>query len=165
MKRYLTGGGLLIGLVLILSGCFGQATYRVVPPAAGNVTIQTLLKNWQDYDVYYAGLDTGTPSAVLFHPKNDNRVVTVDRWSKVESQELLKNLIESIQRQVALSPFYPRLFEIRGPDSHLYGFMFTAWTTVSTKMIDDRTMYVFDIPLSPDLAVGGGPGAVGNKVP
>jgi hypothetical protein len=77
------------------------------------------MQNWQDYTVYYAGLDVGNPSVVLFDPKNDDRVITVDRWSKVESRELLTAPIDSIQRQVNLAPYYPRLFEIRGPDGHL----------------------------------------------
>jgi hypothetical protein len=115
-----------------------------------SITIQTLLGNSQDYDVYYAGLGPDHPSAVLFHPNNDARVVKVDRWSKVDSGELLAKLIDSIQRQIG-SSYYPKLFEIRGPDGHLYAFMFTAWTTVSTKMIDDHTMFFFDIPLPPYL--------------
>jgi hypothetical protein len=163
MKKYLTGAILFVVCVVILSGCVGQATYRVVPP--GNITIETLMQNWQDYDVYYAGLGPDHPSAVMFHPKNDDRVVTFDRWSKVDSRKLLGDIIDSIQRQVGLTPYYPRLFEIRGPDGHLYAFMFTAWTTVSTRLIDDRTMFVFDIPLPPYLAVNGGNSAVGTKAP
>ncbi len=144
---------MLVGFVVILSGCSGQGTYRVVPAVSGNVTIQTLMENWQDFNVYYAGLGSNHPSAVMFDPKNDDRVITVDRWSKVESRELLADLIGSIQRQTG--SYYPRLFEIRGPDGHLYGFIFTAWDVVSTRMIDDHTMFVFDIPLPPYLAVNG----------
>jgi hypothetical protein len=149
---------LLFGFAIMLSGCLGQGTYRVVPDRGTNVTIQTLMKNWQDYTVYYTGLDAPNPSAVLFEPKNGDRVIKVDRWSKVENRKLLADLIDSIQRQVGLSAYYPRLFEIRCPDGHLYGFMFTAWDVVSTRMVDDHTMFVFDIPLSPYLAVGGGTG-------
>jgi hypothetical protein len=123
----------------------------VVLAVSRSITIQTLLKNWQDYDIYYAGLGPDHPSAVVFHPKNDDRGVKVDRWSKVENGELLTRLIDGIQRQVGLTPYYPRLFEVRGPDDQLYAFIFTAWTTVSTKMIDDRTMFFFDIPLPPYL--------------
>jgi hypothetical protein len=165
MKKYVTGAILLTGFVLIFSGCLGQGTYRVVPAVSGNVTIQTLMENWQDYNVYYAGLEVNNPSAVMFDPKNDDRVIAVDRWSKVESRELLTGLIDSIQRQVNLTPYYPRLFEIRSPDGHLYGFIFTAWDVVLTKMIDDRTMFVFDIPLPPYLAVDGGNDVFGTRAP
>jgi hypothetical protein len=163
MKKYLTGAVLLVGFVVMLSGCAGQGTYRVVPAVSGNVTIQTLLKNWQDYDVYFAGLDVGNPSAVMFHPKNADRVVKVDRWYKVESQKLLADLIDSIQRQTGF--YYPKLLEIRGPQGHLYAFMFTAWDVVLTKMIGDHTMFFFDIPLPPDLAIGAGHGEKGARTP
>jgi hypothetical protein len=165
MKKYLTGAILLVGFVLILSGCLGQGIYKVVPAVGGSVTIQDLMKNWQDYNVYYAGLDVGNPSAVMFDRKDDDRVIAVDRWSKVESRELLTDLIDPIQRQVQLASYYPRLFEIQGPDGHLYGFIFTAWGVVSTKMIDDRTVFVFDIPLPPYLAVNGGNDSVGMREP
>jgi hypothetical protein len=155
MKKHPIKAILLVGLAVILSGCLGQGTYRVVPPVSGNVTIQTLMENWQDYIVYYAGLGPNHPSAVMFDRKDDDRVIAVDRWTRVESRELLGDLIDSIRRQIG-SSYYPKLFEIRGPDGHVYGFMFTAWGGVSTKMIDDRTMFVFDIPLPPYLAVDGG---------
>jgi hypothetical protein len=163
MKKYLTGALLLMGFLVLFSGCSGQGVYRVLPPVSGNVTIQTLLEHWQDYDVYFAGLDVGVPSAVMFHPKNDDRLITVDRWSKVESRKLLADLIDSIQRQTGF--YYPKLLEIRGPDGHLYGFIFTAWDVVLTKMIGDRNMFVFDIPLPPDLAIGAGHGDHGPRTP
>jgi hypothetical protein len=165
MKKNLGGAILLVGFVAMLSGCLGEGTYRVVPAVGGSVTIQTLMKNWQDYTVYYAGLEVRNPSAVLFEPKNNDRVIKVDRWSKVESRELLTDLIDSIQRQVELAAYYPKLFEIRGPQGHLFGYIFTAWGVVSTKMIDDHTMFVFDIPVPPYLAVSGGDGAVSNMIP
>jgi hypothetical protein len=163
MKKYLTGAVLLVGFVVMLSGCAGQGTYRVVPAVSGNVTIQALLENWQDYDVYFAGLDVGTPAAVMFHPKKDDRMITVDRWSKVESQKLLADLIDSIQRQTSFG--YPKLLEIRGPHGHLYAFMFTEWDVVLTKMIGDHNMFFFDIPLPPDLAIGAGHGEQGARTP
>jgi hypothetical protein len=161
MKKYLTGAVLLAGFVVLFSGCSWQGTYTVVPPVSGNVTIQTLLENWQDYNVYFAGLGVGNPSAVMFDPKNDDRVITVDRWSKVESRKVLADLIDSIQRQTGF--YYPKLLEIRGPHGHLYGFIFTAWDVVLTKMIGDRNIFIFNIPLPPDLAIGAGHGDLGIR--
>jgi hypothetical protein len=163
MGKHLTGALLLAGFVGLLSGCLGQGMYRVMPYGAG-VNISTLEKNWQDYDVYFAGLDVGNPSAVMFHPKNDDRLITVDRWSKVESRELLEELIGSIQRQTGTS-YYPQLLELLGPGGHLYAYMFTAWSVVSTRMINDHTMFVFDIPLPPYLAVSGGEGVTDMRQP
>jgi hypothetical protein len=154
VRKYLTGILLLVGFVVFFSGCSLQGTYTIVPPVSGNVTIQALLENWQDYDVYFAGLDVGIPAAVMFHPKNDDRKITVDRWSKVESRKLLADLIDSIQRQTSFS--YPKLFEMRDPQGHLYAFIFTEWDVILTKMIGDHNMFFFDIPLPPDLALGGG---------
>lgn len=156
MRRYsrLPLAALIIGV--LVTGCaFTQYGKMRVAEKADLVTVQSLQKNWQEYELYYAGLDPGNPSAVLFDRKDDERSLTSGRWFKVNSKEMLDDLIDSIQRQLPIGIYYPRLWKVFGPDGHLYGYMFTSWDNAVMKSVDEKTLFVYDLPMPPYLAVGG----------
>ena len=119
------------------------------------MTIQQLKEKWDDCTIYYAGyygrLSIKHPSAVMFDPKKDDRALLADKWTKVGDQETLSQLISSIQSHKAM--YYPRLWRILGPDDQLYGYLFSAWDRVPVviKVVDDRTMWVSNLPLPPYL--------------
>jgi len=103
--------------------------------------------NWEDYHVYYAGLSMGNPSAVLFDPKGDNNRLLNDKWIRVKSPEELSELISWLEADIR---FYPSLWRVLSPDNRLYGFMYTsAMSHAVIKVVDNRTMWVDDIPLPP----------------
>jgi hypothetical protein len=141
----------------LVSGCAGTQYGNLrLPEKKDAVTIQFLQKNWQNYVVYYAGVDAGVPSAVLFDRKDDDRVIMTERWFKVKNKELLDDVIDSIQRQLSFAGYYPRLWNIYGPDGHLYGYMFTAWDHATMKSAGEKTLFVYDLPMPPYLAIGPG---------
>ena len=142
-------------LTLSLLGCASNVKVRSRTVHPNQVTVQHLLKDWQNYTVYFTGHGSGHPSAVLFDLKNDERVVIADRWWKVEKYEVLADLVDSIQRQVPIAYYYPKLLELLGPDNLRYAYVFTAWDHVPGNMIDHRTMQLFDLPLPPYLAIDG----------
>jgi len=148
----------LAALVLTLYGCASYGNVRSPMIYGNRITVQDLVKDWQNYTLYFTGHGRGHPSAVLFEPKNDDRVIIADRWWKVENYEILTDLVDSIQRQLPIAYYYPRLLELLGPDNHRYGYVFTSWDHVVAKLIDDRTMVVYDLPLPPYLAIDGGDG-------
>jgi len=145
---------LIIGV--LVSGCaFTQYGRLGLTNRTDAVTVETLVKNWEDYELYYAGVHAGHPSAVLFDRKDDDRGFTSGRWFRVNSKEMLDDLIDSIQRQLPLGIYYPRLWKVLGPDGHLYGYMFTSWDNAVMKSVDEKTLFVYDLPMPPYLAVGG----------
>lgn len=158
MKKFFGTVLVLAGMVLAMYGCASQGYVRSQMVYSNRLTVQTLVKDWQDYTIYFAGHGRGHPSAVLFKPKNDDRVVIADRWWKVEQYEVLTDLVDSIQRQLPIAYYYPRLLELLGPDNQRYGYVFTSWDHVVAKLIDDRTLVVYDLPLPPYLAIDGGDG-------
>jgi hypothetical protein len=147
-----------VGLVLAVYGFAMQGYARSQMVYGGQMTVQELVKDWQDYTICFTGHDRGHPSAVLFKPKSDDRVIIADRWWKVEQYDILADLVDSIQRQLPIGYYYPRLLELLGPDNHRYGYVFTSWDPVVMKLLDDRTMYICDLPLPPYLAIDGGDG-------
>jgi len=163
MKRYIYPAIMVLLLVFLTSGCSwlkGYGKLRLQSRHEEKVTIQELKDNWDDYTIYYAGyygrLSIKHPSAVMFDPKKDDRVLVGDKWTKVEDQETLSRLISSIQSQKAM--YYPRLRRILGPDDQFYGYMFTALHQAVIKVVDDRTMWVYNLPMPPYLLYrpGGG---------
>lgn len=157
MIRKNTVYALLLGLALIL-GCAGYGKLSLQFGPDEKVSLQTLVKNWQDYDLLYAGQDLKHPSAVMFDPKDDNRTLTGDRWFKIGDKETLDAIVDYISRELPMGPYYPRLWKIIGPNGDLYGYMFTAWIHATMKSLDESTMFVYDLPLPPSLAIDGGAG-------
>jgi hypothetical protein len=152
-RRALFGLALGLALLGLLSAC---APYGKLRPQTGpgeKVTLEQLEENWQDYNVLFAGVHRKLPSAVLFDRRDDNITLTGDRWFRVEDRETLKGLIDWIKREPPMAFYYPRLWEMRGPDGTLYGYMYTAWTHAVMKVVDEKTVMVDDLPFPPSLAV------------
>jgi len=78
----------------------------------------------------------------MFDPKNDDKILTGDKWIKIEDKETLSELIGWIRTYIQ---FDPRLWRILGPDDQFYGYLFFAWGHVVIKVVDDRTMYMYDL--------------------
>ena len=149
-------------LIFFISGCIQFSTYgklRQQSRDGNRVTIKDLKENWNDYIIYYAGyygsLSIKHPSAVMFDPRNDNKELVGEKWTMVKDKHTLSELLSSIQSQEPIGNLYPRLWRILGPDEQFYGFLFTAWDHVVTKVIDDTTMWVYDLPLPPYLSIDG----------
>jgi len=152
-------------LIFFMSGCLQLNSYgklRRQSRDEKSVTIQYLKENWNDYITYYAGyygsISIKHPSAVMFDPRNDSKGLVGDKWTMVKDKQTLSELISSIQSQESVGGFYPRLWRILGPDEQLYGFLFTAWDHVVTKVIDYKMMWVYDLPSPPYLSIDGDKG-------
>lgn len=143
------------GSLLALSGCAVYTGAHSQMVYGNRVTVQGLVEDRQNYNVYFTGHGRGHPSAVLFEPKDDGRAIIVDRWWRVEQYEILADLVDSVQRQLPIGFYYPRLLELGGPDNYPYGYVFTSWDHVPLRLIDERTMFVYDMPLPPYLAIDG----------
>ena len=168
MKKFICPPIIVLLSVFLMSGCSWLKSYGKIRLQTGpgkKVTIQELRDNWHDYSIYYAGyygsLSIKHPSADMFDLKNDKRALVGDKWTKVEDEETLSKLISSIQSQKAM--YYPRLWRILGPDDQFYGYLFSGWDRVPVviKVVDDTTMWVYNLRLPPYLYFPGG----GMKLP
>jgi hypothetical protein len=149
--------GLIVGLALLglLTACAPYGKLRLPTGPGDRMTLAQLEENWQNYNVLYAGQHRKLPSAVLFDRTDDNITLTGDRWFPVEDRETLKDLIDWIKREQPIGVYYPRVWEMRGPDGSFYGYMYTAWTNAVMKVVDENTVFVYDLPFPPSLAVDG----------
>jgi len=134
---------------LLVAACGWMKNYgklSVVYERKDGVTIKSLVEKWQDWEVTYAGLSVSSPSAVMFDPKSDDRRLTHDKWVRVKDQDQLKTIVNWIDSD---PNFPPRLMKIAGPDGLVYGYMYSYRSDVVIKVVDERTLWVGDIPLPP----------------
>ena len=146
-KHFIYSVIILIMMVVLMSGCAwlkGHGKVRLSSEYGDDMTIQRLQENWNDYHVSYAGISISNPAGIMFDPKNDGRELVSDRWTRVEDGETVSEIISWIK---TYTQFYPRLHVLLGPDNQLYGYVFYAWghDYVVAKVIDDRTLYVYDL--------------------
>ncbi|HUV79152.1 MAG TPA: hypothetical protein VMW06_13965 [Desulfobacterales bacterium] len=142
---------IMLLIALILSGCSlslkNYGKLKMLPKGPGQVTIQDLIDNWEDYDIYYAGsfaryYGVRNPLGVMFDPKNNDTTLVGDRWEKVRDQ---KTLIEIAQMIYPNTQYEPWLREILGPDDGFYGYLYYSYGMVILKLTDDGKMYVYDL--------------------
>lgn len=142
-------------IFVFIMGCSGYARLRPQYGPNETMTIDKLKSNWQNYHILYAGLEPNVPSAVLFDRTDDDRNIIGERWWEMKDYETLSDTIEWIQQQIN-GPYYPIVYEIRGPDDYLYGYMFTAWHHAVMRQVDEKTLSVLDLPLPPGMMYGPG---------
>jgi hypothetical protein len=141
MRRRTAVSMMLVTLLVI----FGCATYGKIRPMGQELTIEMLTTNWQNYDVYWTGLSEMKPTAILFDPKNDERTLAFERdnWSKVKNEDALSMVVGGSQANWV---FYPVLYRLLGPDDGLYGYIYTGYWSVVTKPVDQKTLWVYNLP-------------------
>ena len=133
-------------LFVFIAGCAGKHGYgktTLTARSTDKMTIETLAKNWKDYHVYYTGTEPKVPWGILFDKKDDGRTLTSEHWVMVEDGDSISG---KAQWMMASWPT-TRLFTILGPENEFYGYVFTRWTTVVTKLVEKDTLYVYDLKL------------------
>jgi hypothetical protein len=146
-KIYLTFVCIILILPISTLAFFGPyGKLRVQPRGMEKVTIKMLEENWQDYHVYFAGPWIGRPSAIMFDPKGDDKKLVPHKgWVPVKDEKDFLEVAWGIR--VGQVAFWPIVWRILGPDDQFYGYMYTAWDHVLIKVVDNKTLWVDDIPL------------------
>ena len=137
-------------MAFIISGCASWSkdygTIKMIPKNQNKMTIQALIKNWNDYDVYYSdtydGYHPRAALGVMFDPINNDTKLVGNRWKKVKSQ---KDLTDITQWIYSNTQYEPRLSEIVGPDGKFFGYIYYSYGFVTLKVVNDKTLYVFNL--------------------
>ena len=146
---------LLTGLTF---GCrattqYGKLGYTQIEEP--KMTLDQLVEDWTDYDIYYSGVWEGYVYGVMFDPKNDNRkLVGHEWWAPVETREDLRQVV----RMMDVIPMEPQLWKVLSPDNQFHGFIYTFRDRpVIVKVIDDQTLWVDELTFPPvcELCDGG----------
>ena len=135
---------------MIISSCASWSNnygkLRIIPKSQNEMTIQDLIDKWEDYNIYYSdkyeGYNVRAALGIMFDPKNNETTLAGDSWKKVRDQ---KDLIDITKWIYSNTQYEPWLNEILGPDGRVYGYLYYSYGNVTIKVIDDKTMYVFNL--------------------
>jgi hypothetical protein len=143
---------ILVFVATLTFGCVAPKGYGKLGFAQTKepkMTLDQLVKDWENYDIYYSGVHEDYVFGIMFDPKDDERkLVGHEWWEPVETQEDLRQMILSMNIFKAFQ-YQPMLWKILGPDNQLYGFTYTARYPMIIKVIDDRTLWVDELTFPP----------------
>ena len=85
-----------------------------------------------------------------FDPKKDNKkLLPGDRWVGIDNQTTISDIVKRIKGS-DFPGFIPTLYKIVGPDGVFYGYLFTGWSHIVLKKIDDDTLSVYGLDDPPE---------------
>lgn len=155
-KRFLSVSVVLVFLIGMFFACSALNRYGKIRLARPDeITIEELQKNWDHYDIYWAGHTVAFPAAIMFDPKDNETKLISDAWEPVEDQETLSRIVHNLCIDIQ-HYLYPKARKILSPDNRLYGYMYTAWQHAVIKVVDENTMWVKDLPHRPVKSEPGG---------
>ncbi len=129
---------LIVGLLAGCAGSYGKMRVE----DKGGMMVETLLGNWQNYELHYAG-DGNQAVAVVFDPKTDGKSLKMGpRWERVPDVNTLNKMVGYLKQQPPRGVYGPKLWTIQGPDGSAYGYVYTVLTELVIRVLDDKTMLV-----------------------
>ena len=133
----------LISLSLI-SVCASSGILRVQSGSDTKVFLKDIEENKDKYIIHANEWPAGEVSAIVFDPKDDNKTIENDGWTKVTSQEQLSKLITRSNRLI-----FRQFFKIVGPNDDFYGYLLGGPPYVWIKTVDDNTLKVVSTNWAP----------------
>ncbi len=156
MKRiqYIRLSALSVLLVFLFAGCSGYGKTMMVRKGMP-VTLDELVNNSDDYNVYYHGNNPYLVSGIIFEPKNDGKTLVLGGlWVKEDDNRVIANVIEQIRRN-DFPGYLPKHYQILGPDNGMYGYIYTGWFHVAIKQLDKDTLSVYGLKGPPEYEDAG----------
>ena len=125
-------------------GCVASGKYGRLRLAGSDMTIDQLVKHWEDYHVSYAGVSVTQPNAILFDPKGDDKVITLHQyWATVKDKSELSEIIRW------MGPMSSRvaLYRIMGPGDQVFGYIYMSNMSPLIRVVDEKTLWIGNITL------------------
>jgi hypothetical protein len=126
----------VLGLIwVVFLGCASSGILRVESGSDTKVFLKDIEQDYDKYIIYANEWPTDEVSAIVFDPKDDNKTIETDGWTKVTSQEQLSRLITRSNRLI-----FRQFFKIVGPNDGFYGYLLGGQQYVWIKTVDDNTL-------------------------
>ncbi|MBW1772729.1 MAG: hypothetical protein JRJ82_07540 [Deltaproteobacteria bacterium] len=149
IKRFTVLGVLALFVIIEMAGCSEYGRLQLVPGQGTGISIAQLEGHWQDYDIYYSVWPADQPIAILFDPRADDKRLVAESWIKMRPEEkVLSRTIKSIH-----SRYYPKLYEVRGPDDQLYGYVYSGRSMINVEAMGKNVLRVHDLEVPPPTDV------------
>ena len=142
-KRRISLCFIVVFFAVSLFGCVDPSKYGRIRTAGPDMTIDQLVKNQKDYDVYYAGVNVGLVNAILFDPKNDDRKITLQQyWVSANDESKLSECMRWIN---VFKSEPPSLYSVVGPGGNVFGYLYMLPSSPVIKVVDDKTLWIGDL--------------------
>jgi hypothetical protein len=142
VKKYLISSLAVLTALIFIFGCAPRATVKPESPSRDQqrATFQKLVQNSDKYFVYSFEWNQ-KPAALIFDPKDDDKVIRVsEQWKRIADGAELQKAID--RSQFLRIHLLPALYTISGPDGNVWAYLGSYATKVNVKPIDDRTLMV-----------------------
>ncbi len=139
-------------LLAALAGCVDSGKYGKFRPAGRDMTIEHLVKHWEDYNVYWAGVSVRLTNAILFDPKEDDLTFSPQRfWDPVDTEAELSEVMRWINNFGAEPP---SLYRVIGPGDRTFGYLYMLPTSPLIRVVDERTLAISNISERGSIGIG-----------
>ena len=137
------GRWLFVLILFFTFGCSGSGRLALLTEYKDGLTINALQENWEAYVIYHSGSDPSDATVVIFDLIQDDKRIAVPEsdWTKIQDEKTLSDVIKWVKD----TKFFPRLYQIQGPDGSFYGYVYSAWESedsVSFRATDDSTLKI-----------------------
>lgn len=152
--QYIKLSALGIILAFIFVGCSGYGKTMLVRKGMP-VTLDELISNSDDYNVYYHGINQSLVSGIIFEYKNDDKTLVLGgQWVMEDDKIVIAKVVERI-RNNDFPGYLPKNYQIIGPDSGVYGYIYTGWSHVAIKQLAKDTLTVYGLKGPPEYEDAG----------
>jgi len=140
----------LVSMLWSISGCSNHGYISRVRGEKDNL-LANLVDGSDQYVVHYHGNSQKLVSGILFDPKDDGKSIRPEGvlWHEVSDRETMALVISKIQ-QGDHPNYFPLVYHIKGPKGDLYGYLFTGWSYMVVKAVNDHTVRVFGLRGPPE---------------
>lgn len=140
----------LVSILLAISGCSNHG-YLSRPRGEQDTHLADLVAGSNRYVVHYHGNSQQLVSGILFDPRDDGKNIRPEGvlWHKVSDPETMTSVIDNI-RQGGSPKYFPLLYHVNSPNGDLYGYLFTGWSYLVVKPVNDHTVRVFGLKGPPE---------------
>jgi len=138
-------------ILLIISACANTGKLSSVPRNETEALLADLQSQSDRYVIHYYGNSEKFVSGILFDPKDDGNRIKPEglRWEEVRDSEAIASIIRTI-RQSNHPSYFPRVYEINDPLGTFYGYLFTGWSYLVIRPVDEHTLKVYGLKGPPE---------------
>ncbi|MFC1863189.1 hypothetical protein ACFL1Z_04465 [Thermodesulfobacteriota bacterium] len=139
---------LIVISMVTCSGCASGKRGKLVREGSSAVTVDQLVADWQDYNVYWYGTNFSWVRGILFDPKDDEMVLTAEKWERIDDEETFNKIMT---QDLNIRQRTGRFYRVLGPEDQFFGYLVVTRDHPSpiTQMIDEKTLNVWPIHQAP----------------
>jgi len=138
-------------VVFILSACADYGKLSMAPRNETDALLADLLSHTDRYVIHYHGNSKQLVSGILFDPKEDSKNIRPEGvlWREISDAETITSMVHTIQSTL-FPKYFPNLYQINGPKGDFYGYLFTGWTQLVIRPVDNQTLRVYGLKGPPE---------------